>query len=271
MNRIKNKFLQLDKEKKKALITFITSCDPNIECSQEIINALPMYGSDIIELGLPFSDPMADGPTIQKSSQRGIKSGFTLNKTFNMVNNFRAKDNTTPIIFMGYFNTLFQFGLKNFFSKSKESGVDGIIIVDLPPEEERLIYKFVKKYKISIIRLITPTTSEKRLKKILKSANGFLYYVSIMGITGTKVPSLKNVKKSVTIIKKNTKLPVVVGFGINNSEQISKIEKFADGSVIGSSIVKIIENSVLNNFSNKMILKKLKNFLNDLKDDKHIN
>ena len=271
MDRIKKKFLQLSTEGKKALITFISSCDPNLECSQEILNALPLYGSDIIEIGLPFSDPMADGPTIQKSSQRGIKSGFTVNKTFNMVNDFRTKDNVTPIIFMGYFNTLFQFGLKSFFAKAKENGVDGIIIVDLPPEEEGLINEFIKKYKISIIRLITPTTSEKRLKTILKSASGFLYYVSIMGITGTKVPSLTNVRKAVTIIKKNTKLPVVVGFGINNNEQIAKIEGFADGSVVGSSIVKIIENSITKNLSNKVILTKLKKFLNSLKNDNHIN
>ena len=266
MNRIENKFAQLDKESRKALVTFISSCDPSLECSQEILNALPSYGSDIIEIGLPFSDPMADGPTIQRSSQRGIKSGFTVNKTFNMVNNFRAKDKTTPIIFMGYFNTLFQFGLKSFFSRSKQNGVDGVIIVDLPPEEEGLINEFLKKYKISIIRLITPTTSEKRLKTILKSANGFLYYVSIMGITGTKVPSLKKVKKAVTIIKNNTKLPVVVGFGINNSSQISEISKFADGSVVGSSIVKIIEDTLDRKIPNKLILKKLKKFLNSLKN-----
>ena len=271
MSRIKNKFSQLSKEKRKALVTFISSCDPNLECSQEILNALPSYGSDIIEIGLPFSDPMADGPTIQKSSQRGIKSGFTVNKTFKMVNNFRVNDKTTPIIFMGYFNTLFQFGLKSFFSKSKENGVDGVIIVDLPPEEEGLINKFLKEYKISIIRLITPTTSEKRLKTILKSASGFLYYVSIMGITGTKIPSLKKVRKAVSVIKKNTEIPVVVGFGINNSSQILEISNFADGSVVGSSIVKIIEDAYEKKKSNKFILKKLKNFLNCLKNVHHTN
>ncbi len=267
MSRIEKKFNELKNEKRKALVTFISSCDPNFQSSQKIINSLPSFGADLIELGLPFSDPMADGPTIQKSSQRAIESGFNIKKTFKLVQNFRKINQTVPIILMGYFNTIFQYGLSNFFQDSNSFGVDGIIIVDLPPEEEHLIQNFVLKNNLSIIRLLTPTTSEKRLKKILKNARGFLYYVSIMGITGTKKPSIQSVKKSVNIIKKNTNLPVVVGFGVNSRKQISSISKFAEGSVVGSSIIKIIEEDYKENIVIEKTLIKIKKFLMDLKND----
>ncbi len=264
MERIKNKFRELKEINKKALVAFISACDPNLKFSQEILNKLPSYGADIIEIGLPFSDPMADGPTIQKSSQRAIKSGFTVDKTLNLIKNFRKLNKKTPIIFMGYFNTIYQYGLKNFFQKSSNFGVDGVIIVDLPPEEEFLIDDFIRSTNINIIKLITPTTSKERLKTILKSAGGFLYYVSIMGITGTKKPSMKDVKNAVELIQKNTSMPIVVGFGINNVMQISKISKFADGSVVGSSLVKIIEKSVENKQKNEKTLSNIKKFIQEL-------
>ena len=201
MSRLKKKFEQVESLRKNTLVSFVTSCDPDINSSQKIINLLPECGVDIIEIGLPFSDPMADGPTIQKSSQRGIKAGFNMKKTFKIVQNFRKNDQNTPIIFMGYFNTIFQFGLNDFFSKSSKVGVDGIILVDLPPEEDNLILTYLKKYNIDLIKLITPTTDKKRLKVILRAASGFLYYVSIMGITGTKKPKEIGTKQNAIAIR----------------------------------------------------------------------
>lgn len=265
MSRLKKKFEQVESLRKNTLVSFVTSCDPDINSSQKIINLLPECGVDIIEIGLPFSDPMADGPTIQKSSQRGIKAGFNMKKTFKIVQNFRKNDQNTPIIFMGYFNTIFQFGLNDFFSKSSKVGVDGIILVDLPPEEDNLILTYLKKYNIDLIKLITPTTDKKRLKVILRAASGFLYYVSIMGITGTKKPSLEKVKCAVKSIKKETSLPVVVGFGISKKEQISEISEFADGSVVGSSLVKIIEESLDKKISKEKMYLRIKYFLKNLK------
>lgn len=264
-NRIEKKFLELKKEKRKALVSFITAGDPNLKTSQKIMNLLPSFGTDIVEIGIPFSDPMADGPTIQKSSQRAIKSGTNLKKTLEIVKNFRTIHNHTPVVLMGYFNPIFQFGLVNFFSKASRVGVDGLIIVDLPPEENQLIENLTKKFNIHNIRLLTPTSDKGRLKKILKSTSGFLYYVSIMGITGTKKPSISSVKKSITQIKKHTNLPVLVGFGINNSRQVYEINKFADGCVVGSAIIKILEKSLIRMFTEKEMLKKINEFLLKLK------
>ena len=264
-NRIDKKFFDLKKQNKKALVCFVTSCDPNMELSQKIINSLPNYGADIIEIGIPFSDPMADGPTIQRSSLRAIKSRSNISKTFKIIENFRKKDKTTPIILMGYFNPIFQFGLRNFFSKGRVVGVDGIIIVDLPPEEDSLIEEQTKKNNIYNIRLIAPNTSEKRIKKISNSSRGFLYYVSITGITGTKKPSINSVKKSVSAIKKITSLPVLVGFGINSHEQIKKLNEFSDGCVVGSAIIKIVESAIQKKLTNQKILNNIYNFLKKLK------
>ncbi len=264
-NRIDKKFLELGKLNQKALACFVTAGDPNEKISKKIIHSLPDAGADIIEIGIPFSDPMADGPTIQRSSQRAIKSKINLKKIFNMTKGFRKKNKTTPIILMGYFNPIFQFGLNSFFYSAYKSGVDGIIIVDLPPEEDTLIDEFTKKNNIHNIRLIAPTTNKKRIKKISKSSRGFLYYVSVMGITGTKKPSEKVVEKSVNSIRRLTKLPILVGFGINSYSQVSKISKFSDGCVVGSAIVKIIEDSYSRKESDKTILKNIHNFLIKLK------
>ena len=264
-NRIDKKFFDLKKQNKKALACFVTSCDPNKELSEKIINSLPNYGADIIEIGIPFSDPMADGPTIQRSSIRAIKSRSSISKTFKIIKNFRKKNKTTPIILMGYFNPIFQFGLSNFFSKGRVVGVDGIIIVDLPPEEDSLIEKQTQKNNIYNIRLIAPTTGQKRIKRISNSSRGFLYYVSVMGITGTKKPSINSVKKSVNAIKKITSLPVLVGFGINSHEQIKKLNEFSDGCVVGSAIINIVESAIEKKLADHKILDNICNFLKKLK------
>ena len=264
-NRIEEKFINLGKENKKALVCFITSGDPNLSISEKILSLLSDGGADIIEIGLPFSDPMADGPTIQKSSQRAIKQGANIFSTLEMVNRLRKKDNVTPIILMGYFNPMFQFGLNKFFLQASKVGVDGLIIVDLPPEENELVEEISRKFKIDIIRLLTPTTDKNRLKRILKSTTGFLYYISIMGITGTKKPAIQMVNKAVKQIKKNTNLPVVVGFGINNSKQVKDINKIADGCVIGSVLVRIIEDFSMGKISKEKMYKNLNNFLQQIK------
>ena len=182
-----------------------------------------------------------------------------------MVSSFRREDSKTPIVFMGYFNTYYQFGLEQFFIQAKKNGVDGIIIVDLPPEEYNQLSNYEKKYNIDLIRLVTPTTNQKRLKMILNNSSGFIYYVSIMGITGTKKPSLLRVKKSVKEIKRNTNLPVLVGFGIKNKSQITQISKFADGAVIGSSLIQIIEDSIQKKNKSEIIVKKVSSFIKSLK------
>lgn len=266
MDRITKKFKELEGQKKKALIGFVSAFDPDYKISRKIINNMPSYGVDIIEIGLPFSDPMADGPTIQRSSLRGIKAGFNLNKTFDLIKDFRVTNHHTPIIFMGYFNTLFQYGIKKFFSKANKSGVDGVILVDLPPEEDGIILDYLRKEKISIIRLLTPTTDKKRFKAIINSASGFLYYVSIMGITGTKKPSIEHLKKKVREIKKKTLLPLVVGFGINERKQVEAICKFADGIVVGSSIVKIIEGFSKKKYNEAIMIDKINKFIKSLSD-----
>ena len=250
-------------DNKKKLVTFVTGCDPNFNISNQIIEKLPSFGSDIIEIGMPFSDPMADGPTIQLSSSRAIKNGSDLNKIFKICNNFRKRNNFTPLILMGYYNVVFHFGIDNFINSCVKNGVDGLIIVDLQPEEDNELLKKMKLKKIDLIRLVTPTTNENRLKKILKNASGFLYYVTITGITGQGSAKMTDIKKSIKKIKKHTKLPVVAGFGIKNSSQVKKVFAFADGAVVGSSIVSIIEKNLKNN--QKIILNKILKFVSQLK------
>ena len=264
MSRLSERIQLLKNKKKSALVSFISSNDPSYILSNKILSILPNCGVDIVEVGLPFSDPMADGPVIQRSSIRGIKAGFTVKKTLEMIKNFRKNDNVTPVILMGYFNTIYQHGLKKFFIEAKKSGIDGLIIVDLPPEENGILIPFVKQFQIDLIRLVTPTTDSKRLKTILKDASGFLYYVSVLGITGTKKPSLDKVQQSVKKIKKHTKLPIFVGFGISKVAQVSKISSFADGTVVGSSLVKIIEDSIDEKLSQKKMFYKIESFLKKL-------
>ena len=242
-HRISNLFQRLKKNRRSGLGIFITAGDPNIKISQRILNELPKNGADFIELGMPFSDPMADGPVIQASSLRALKAGMNLSKILLMVKNFRQINNYTPIILMGYYNPIFNFGVEKFIRESKNTGVDGFIIVDLPPEEDKEFFDPVSKSDLDFIRLITPTTDAKRLKMVLKKSSGFLYYVTITGTTGTKKATIKDINSSLSLIKKFSNLPVAVGFGITTKKQISEISEIADAAVVGSHIVKFIENS----------------------------
>jgi len=257
-----NLISQVFKNKEKKLVTFITGGDPDLKTSLKIIKTIINNGADIIEIGMPFSDPMADGPTIQLSSNRAIKKGIDLDNIFHLASEAKKIKNELPIILMGYYNLILYFGIEQFVKKCKENGVDGLIIVDLQPEEDEDLINVLKNNNIDLIRLITPTTDENRLKLILKNASGFLYYVSVMGITGQKSADLNELEKSVKFIKKFTNLPVVPGFGIKNSTDVNNICKIADGAVVGSSIIKIIEEN-LNN-KDKMLLK-IDNFSKDLK------
>ena len=244
-NRIQNTFKNLKKNKKKALITFVTGCDPNYETSKKILNELVKQGADLLEIGMPFSDPMADGPSIQRSSLRGLSSGANIKKILRLVSDFRKKNKITPILLMGYLNPMLSFGINNFFKSAKKAGTDGLIVVDVPPEEDSEIFYLARKNKIDLIKLATPTTNTERLKKILKTCSGFLYYVSIKGITGAKSGNPKLVKDAVTNIKKNTNIPVAVGFGIKSPSDAKVIAKTGcDGVVVGSALVEIIEKSL---------------------------
>ena len=249
-NRISKLFDILKTKNKSALGIFITAGDPNIEVSQKILGGLPSNGADFIELGMPFSDPMADGPAIQASSLRALKNGMNLYKTLSMVKKFREKDVNTPIILMGYFNPIFRFGVKEFILKCQEVGVDGFIIVDLPPEEDKEFYEYLQESKMDLIRLITPTTNAKRLSLILEKSSGFIYYVSITGITGTKQATNTDIKEAIKNIHKLTDIPIAVGFGVKSKEQVSKISKISNAVVVGSHIVKIIENEYSKNHIN---------------------
>jgi len=248
--------------KKKKLVTFTTGGDPDLETSLEILNTIISNGIDIIEIGMPFSDPMADGPTIQESSVRSIASGTKINDIFEIVKKVRELNNEIPIILMGYYNSIFNMGIKIFTSKCAEVGVDGLIIVDLQPEEDSELYNETKEQNIDLIRLITPTTDEDRLNTILNTASGFLYYVTITGITGQNSANVENLRKSIMTIKSSTKLPIVAGFGIKNRKDVEKISIFTDGVVVGSSIVNIIKNNLHN--KNKLITK-IDEFIKDLK------
>ena len=242
--RIEKTFKGLKAKKKSALITFITAGDPDFDTSKKILLGLPKAGADLIEIGVPFSDPMADGPVIQKSYKRALKKGMTLEKVLSLVKIFRKKNDHTPIILMGYFNPIFQKGFKKFLYLAKEVGVDGILIVDLPPENDNEIQENLMNSDIKLIRLATPTTNRKRLRKILRNSSGFLYYVSITGITGTNLSNLASVKGIYNNIKRYSKIPVVVGFGINSPSKAKEVSRYADGVVVGSSIVNVIDNNM---------------------------
>ena len=257
-NRIRKTF----ENKKKKLVTFTTGGDPDFDTSLKILNTIINNGIDVIEIGMPFSDPMADGPTIQESSVRSIASGTKINGVFKIVNKVRTVNNEIPIILMGYYNSIFNMGIKNFTSKCADAGVDGLIIVDLQPEEDSELYKETKEKNIDLIRLITPTTDEGRLKTILNTASGFLYYVTITGITGQNSANVEHLKKSVLKIKSSTKLPIVAGFGIKNRKDVEEISAFTDGVVVGSSIVNIIKNN-LNNKNNMITENKSGIFINN--------
>ena len=242
--RIDARFAALKDEKRPALITFITAGDPDLETSAAILAGLSKAGADVIELGMPFSDPMADGPAIQASSQRALKAGQTMVKTLKMVRDFRAHDTTTPIVLMGYYNPIYVYGNERFIADARAAGVDGLIVVDVPPEADEELCLPALKADLNFIRLATPTTDKERLPAVLKNTSGFLYYVSITGITGAAAPIVNYVHKQVAAIKSETALPVVVGFGVRSGQQARAIAQGADGVVVGSAVVSTIEKSL---------------------------
>ena len=242
--RIDRRFAELKTEGRAALVTFLTAGDPDPETSLALVQALPAAGADVIELGMPFTDPMADGPAIQMSSQRALKAGQTLKKTLELVHAFRGSDDATPLVLMGYYNPIYIYGVDRFLRDSKSAGVDGLIIVDLPPEEDEELCLPALKAGLNFIRLATPTTDDKRLPAVLANTSGFVYYVSITGITGAATPDAGKVAAAVTRIKRHTKLPVAVGFGVRTAEQAAGIASGADGVVVGSALVSVLKGSL---------------------------
>ncbi len=238
--RIERRFAALKAEGRGGLVTFLTAGDPDPETSREIVVGLPAAGADLIELGMPFSDPMADGPAIQASSLRALKNGATLRKTLDLVRSFREQDDDTPIILMGYYNPIYIYGVEAFLRDAKGAGVDGLIIVDLPPEEDSELCIPAIDADIRWIRLATPTTDAARLPKVLNNASGFVYYVSILGITGTASVPEEATRNAIDFLKSHTDLPVAVGFGIKTPEMAATIARDADAAVVGSAIVERI-------------------------------
>lgn len=239
-NRIEWKFAALAKARRKGLITFIMCGDPNLKTSQAVLDSLPKAGADIIEIGMPFSDPMADGPAIQAAGLRALKAGTKLKDILKMVKDFRQKDNITPVILMGYFNPIYRYGVAKFCKDAAAAGTDGVILVDLPPEEEEEFISVAEPQGIRLIRLIAPTTDDARLKLLMKNASGFLYYISITGITGTKSADTKQLQARVKHLKSKTRLPIAVGFGIKTPAQAKDAAKFSDAVVVGSALVEKI-------------------------------
>ena len=235
--RIDTRFAELKKEGRAAFVTFVMCGDPDLATSLEIIKALPKAGADIIELGMPFTDPMADGPAIQAAGLRALKAGTTLKKTLGVVRDFRKDDATTPIVLMGYYNQIYIYGVDKFLSDAKSAGVDGLIIVDLPPEEDTELCIPAMKAGLNFIRLATPTTDDKRLPAVLANTSGFVYYVSITGITGSASADTAQVSAAVARIKRHTQLPVCVGFGIRTPEAAAGIAQAANGAVVGSALI----------------------------------
>ena len=242
--RISDRFAALKEEGRPGLVTFITAGDPDGETSLAILKALPGAGADVIELGVPFTDPMADGPAIQAAGLRALKAGQTLAKTIAMVRAFREEDHTTPVVLMGYFNPIYVYGVERFLTDAKVAGVDGLIVVDLPPEEDEELCLPALSAGLDFIRLATPTTDDKRLPTVLKNTAGFVYYVSITGITGSATPDADLVAAAVARIKSHTDLPVAVGFGVRTPEQAKAIAAGADAVVVGSALVEVVRRTL---------------------------
>jgi tryptophan synthase alpha chain len=244
VTRIDSRFKALGLEGRAALVTFITAGDPDYATSLAILKALPKAGADIVELGVPFTDAMADGPPIQAASLRALAGGQSLKKTIAMVRAFREEDDTTPIVLMGYYNPIYIYGVETFLKDAKEAGVDGLIVVDLPPEEDEELCLPAMKAGINFIRLSTPTTDDKRLPAVLKNTSGFVYYVSIAGVSGAATPEASKVAEAVARIKRHTALPIAVGFGLKTPEHARAIASGADGAVVGSALVEAVRTSL---------------------------
>ena len=262
MSRLNKKFYQLTNENQKAFIPFIMAGFPTVSYSKNLLNKLPGLGADIIEIGMPFTDPMADGKIIQDAGHKALESGFEMNSLYEMIDNFRKTDQNTPIILMGYYNPIHKFGSENFIKKIKSLGVDGLIIVDLPPEEDSELCVFCLNHNLHFIRLLTPTSDNDRLPTLLNNSSGFLYYVSVAGVTGTKVPVKQIVASEIARIKRHTDLPVCVGFGIKTPEDAKAISTVADGVVVGSAIIEKIQNQAMDS--------DVDDFLSDLSKSIHL-
>lgn len=244
ITRIDARLAKLSEEGRAALVTFVTAGDPDVKTSLSILKALPGAGADIIEFGMPFSDPMAEGPPIQAADIRALAAGQTMVKTLEQVRAFREGDDETPLVLMGYYNPIYIYGVERFVSDAKAAGVDGLIVVDLPPEEDEELCLPAIKAGISFIRLATPTSDDKRLPVLLRNSSGFVYYVSVLGVTGVKSAAAGDVATAVARIKAHTPLPVMVGFGVKTGEQAAAIAAHADGVVVGSALVNAVRDSL---------------------------
>lgn len=260
MRRIEKKFAALRAQKEKALIVYLTAGDPSLEITRKLIFALEKAGADILEIGVPFSDPTADGPVIQAASQRALKAGVTLKGVLKMIAEVR-KTSEIPIVLFGYFNPIFTCGVQKFARDACKAGVDGVLVVDLPYEETKELRTYTDAAGMDFISLVAPTTDKERLKKIASHADGFLYYISITGITGTAAPKIESIKKDVGKIRNITKLPIAVGFGISTPQQAKNIGRFADGIVIGSALVRLIDEHK----NSKALLKVISGYIGNIK------
>jgi tryptophan synthase alpha chain len=243
-SRIDRRFAELQREGRAALVTFTMAGDPDTRTSLAILKELPKAGADVIEIGMPFTDPMADGPAVQAAGLRALNAGQTMKKTLAVVRDFRKRDDTTPIVLMGYYNPIYIYGVDKFLADAKSAGVDGLIVVDLPPEEDEELCLPALKAGVSFIRLATPTTDDKRLPTVLANTSGFVYYVSITGITGSAAPDADKVNAAVSRIKRHTGLPVVVGFGVRTAKQARALAEGAEGVAVGSALVGAVKDSL---------------------------
>jgi len=243
MSRLQSRFVELKQENRAALVTFVTAGDPHYDASLAILKGLPAAGADVIELGMPFTDPMADGPAIQLANIRALAARQNLAKTLQMVREFRQDDRATPLVLMGYFNPIHHYGVPRFIAEAKEAGVDGLIVVDLPPEHNADLCDPAQAAGLDFIRLTTPTTDDARLPKVLGGSSGFVYYVSVAGVTGAGSATLEHVQQAVTRLRRHTELPLCIGFGIRTAEHAATIARLADGVVVGSALVDRIANA----------------------------
>jgi len=240
MSRIATRFAALKAEGRGALIPFLEAFDPDRATAMAILNGMPAAGADLIEIGVPFTDPMADGPTVQKAGQRGLKAGATVQGALDMVREFRVQDSDTPIILMGYFNPILSFGVARFCAECAASGVDGLIVVDVPPEEADELQPYATAQGLDLIRLVAPTTDDARLPKVLASTTGFVYYVAITGITGTRSASSADLAAAIPRIRAHTDLPIAIGFGVRTLEQAAEASRVADGAVVASALIEVL-------------------------------
>ena len=243
MSRLQSRFAELKQQNRAALVTFVTGGDPNYEASLAILKGLPAAGADVIELGMPFTDPMADGPAIQLANIRALDNGQDLAKTLQMVREFREGEQVTPLVLMGYFNPIHKYGVARFIAEAKDAGVDGLIVVDLPPEHNADLCDPARAAGLDFIRLTTPTTDDKRLPKVLNGSSGFVYYVSVAGVTGAGSATLDHVEQAVTRLRRHTDLPLCIGFGIRTPEHAATIARLAEGVVVGSALIDQIANA----------------------------